>query len=184
MKTSEFIKQFNKLDTYYHELDTFFHIRAVQEEVFSHGVEIIKHESGKDETLARLPEDSKDWDFYGGFHFSPEMLELMVELAKTPPEEREDAQRYVILNSELRYHQHWDYFKIGDKNQYLILRSTRDPEVLKMGSYTLEELEKEKRWLPKKWRSEINNMLTPLDVALEEGKGVPKADRTIEVKRG
>jgi len=39
-----------------------------------------------------------------------------------------------------------------------------------MESYTIEELEDQKKWLPVKWRNAIDSMLTPLDVALEMGK--------------
>ena len=183
MTINEFIKQFNELDMPYGE--THYKMSATKEESFAHGVVINVFKNSKFEvTAARLPEGASAWDFHGGAPFSPEMLELMAELAKTPPEERKDTERYVILNSELRHHGHWYYFKIGDRNEYFRYRSTSDPEVLKMGSYTLEELEKEKRWLPEKWRGAINSMLTPLDVALEEGKGVPETDRTIEAKRG
>ena len=81
------------------------------------------------------------------------MLELMTELAKTPPEERED-ERFVILNSKIRQ-QHWEYIKICNDNQYFILRNTSDPEILTMESYTIEELEDQKKWLPVKWRNAI-----------------------------
>lgn len=84
MKISEFIKQFN-------ELDTVLDIHAAKENAMSHVVEINEFESTAYKTVARLPEDSKDWTFFGCFNFSPEMLELMAELAKTPPEEREDV---------------------------------------------------------------------------------------------
>lgn len=84
MKISEFIERFN-------ELDTVLDIHAAKENAMSHSVEINEFESTAYKTVARLPEDSKDWTFFGCFNFSPEMLELMAELAKTPPEEREDA---------------------------------------------------------------------------------------------
>jgi len=94
MKTSEFIKWFNNLDTIYD-------IRAIREDGFLHGVLINEFRNTKYETVARLLENSNDWNFCGNFYFSPEMLELMAELAKTPPEERED-ERFVILNSKIR----------------------------------------------------------------------------------
>lgn len=135
-----------------------------------------------DLVMARLESNSSVWEVEDDtFTISPSLLRLMAELADTLPAER-GLPRYVILNSELRHHQHWSFFKIGDTNQYLILCSTSNPEVLKMGSYTLEELEDQKKWLPVKWRSAIDSMLTPLDVALEEGKEVPETDRTIETK--
>ena len=161
MKTSEFIKQFCNLDTIYD-------ITAEKEENFLHGVVIKKFGITKYEIVARLPGDSRDWHFYENFRFSPEMLDLMIKLAKTSPEERED-ERFVILNSKIRQ-QHWEYIKICNDNQYFILRNTNDPETLIMESYTNEELEDQKKWLPVKWRSAIDSMLTPLDVALEMGK--------------
>lgn len=161
MKTSEFIKRFN-------ELDTFYDINAGRENAVSDGVEIKEFESIGYRPVAKLFEGSTDWHFYGNFRFSPEMLELMAKLAKTPPEERED-ERFVILNSRIRQ-QHWEYIKICNDNQYFILRNTNDPETLIMESYTIEELEDQKKWLPVKWRSAIDSMLTPLDVALEMGK--------------
>lgn len=167
MKTSEFIKQFNKLDVYYHELDTFFHIRAVQEEVFSHGVEINKYESGKDQTVARLPEDSNDWDFYGGSHFSPEMLELMLELAKTPPEEREDVQKYVILNGDPR-HGTCYYFIIDDRDGRLIPNLATDASKLeKNASFSSEVLVKRKLALGPELAAAVDKLTVSLECAIE-----------------
>lgn len=90
MKINEFIERFNELDTPYSE--TYFKISATKEKSFAHGVVINVFKNNKFAvTAARLPEGVSAWDFYGGAPFSPEMLELMAELAKTPPEEREDA---------------------------------------------------------------------------------------------
>ncbi len=120
-----------------------------------------------DTMMARLGIDSSVWEAEDDtFTMSPSLLRLMAELADTPPAKRTPRQRYVILNSEPR-HQHWNYFKIGDKNEYLKSFSTDNQYILIVNSYTLEELEKEKRWLPEEWRNVINNLLTPLDVALE-----------------
>ncbi len=63
MKISEFIKQFN-------ELDTIYDIRAIREEVFSHGVLINKFGSTKYEAAARLSENSNDWNFCENTYFS------------------------------------------------------------------------------------------------------------------
>lgn len=169
MKISEFIKKFNESDTYYHELDTFFHIRAVQEEVFSHGVEINKFESGKDETVARLPEDSKDWDFYGGFHFSPELLELMLELAKTPPEEREEQPKYVILNGDPR-HGTCYYFLIDVYSCRLLpcqLDGLDESKVAAMGAYSKEGLRKAKNALTPELAAAVDMMTVTLERAIE-----------------
>ena len=181
MKINEFIEQFNELDLPYPSV--LYKISATKEESFAHGVVINVFKNNKFEvTAARLPEGVNAWDFYGGAPFSSKMLELMAELAETPPEEREDAQqKYVILNSDYQFLYHWDYFKIGDKTEYLRLYCTDDPKDLIGGSYTLEELEKEKRWLPEKWRGAINSMLTPLDVALKKKK-IPAAIRNHEAK--
>jgi hypothetical protein len=123
-----------------------------------------------DSMMAQLIINSSVWEVENnGFVMSPSLLRLMAELADTPPVERTPQQRYVILNSEPR-HQHWDYFMIGDKNEYLKSFSTNNQYIFIANSYTLEELEKEKRWLPEKWRNAIDSMLTPLDVALKEGK--------------
>ncbi len=123
-----------------------------------------------DSMMAQLGANSFVWEVEDdSFVMSPSLLRLMAELADTPPAKRTPQQRYVILNSEPR-HQHWDYFKIGDKNEYLKSFSTDNQYILIVNSYTLEELEKEKRWLPEEWCDAISNMLTPLDVALEEGK--------------
>lgn len=141
-----------------------------------------------DALMAQLGASSSVWEVEDdAFTMSPSLLRLMAELADTLPAERE-LPRYVILNSRIRQ-QHWEYLKIGDDNQYLILRSTSDPETLIMGSYTIEELEDQKKWLPVKWRSAIDSMLTPLDVALEMGKEnkrgpIADNDRRIEVKKG
>ena len=103
------------------------------------------------------------------FVMSPSLLRLMAELAGTPPAKRKEQPKYVILNSKPLYY--WDYLKIGDDSEYLRAFRTSDPKILAMEAYTLGELEAEKRWLPEKWRDAIDSMLTPLEVALKEGKG-------------
>lgn len=120
--------------------------------------------------VARLESESSVWQVEDDtFTMSPPLLRLMAELADTPPDKRTPQQRYVILNSEPLYY--WDYLKIGDDSEYLRAFRTSDPKILAMEAYTLGELEAEKRWLPEKWRDAIDSMLTPLDVALKEGKG-------------
>lgn len=120
-----------------------------------------------DSVMAQLGANSSVWEVEDdSFVISPSLLRLMAELADTSPDKRKGTPKYVILNGIPR-HGTWVYFKIGDDSEYLRWRITSDPEVLKMGSYTLEELEKEKRWLPEEWHNLINNLLTPLDVALE-----------------
>lgn len=179
MTINEFIERFNELDMPYGE--THYDISATKEESFAHGVVINVFKNNKFEvTAARLPEGVSAWDFYGGASFSREMLELMAELAKTPFEKREEQPKYVILNSKPLYY--WNYLKIGDDSEYLRAFSTSDPEILAMEAYTLGELEAEKRWLPVKWRSAIDSMLTPLDVALKMRKERPD-EPTTETKK-
>lgn len=162
MKTSEFIKRFN-------ELDTFYDIRVVKEEVFAHGVEINKFESVKYETVARLPEDSKNWDFYGSFHFSPEMLELMAELAKTPPEEREEQPKYVILNG-LPHHGTCYYFLIDVMNGRLLARNLDEagwsrPE--DFGNYDKNHLDRCKKALTPELAAAVDIMKVTFERAVE-----------------
>lgn len=159
MKTSEFIKRFN-------ELDTFYDIRVVKEEVFAHGAEINKFESVKYETVARLPEDSKDWDFYGGFHFSPEMLELMAELAKTPPEEREEQPKYVILNGLPHYGTCHAFFI--DAQRGMLIPSHLDVmDDNSLGIYSKEDLREAKNSLTPELAAAVDMMTVTLERAIE-----------------
>lgn len=137
--------------------------------------------------VAFLLKDEHDWHLNNVAKYpvliGNEEMDLMLKFACESFDGRLD--RYVILNADP--FDDWEYFRIGDKSEYLRWRETSDPDTLIKESYTLEELEKEKRWLPKEWRKAINSMLTPLDVALEmvkENKRGPKADfdRRIEVK--
>lgn len=160
MKTNEFIKQFN-------ELDTFYDVRAVKEEVFSHGVLINKFGSTNYEAVARLPEDSKNWDFYGGFHLSPEMLELMAELAKTPPEEREEQPKYVILNGDPR-HGTCYYFVIDDRDGRLIPNLVTDVSKLEeCASFSSEALVKRKLALGPELAAAVDKLTVSLECAIE-----------------
>lgn len=123
-----------------------------------------------DSVMAQLGINSSVWEVEDDtFTMSPSLLRLMAELAETPPDKRIEPRKYVILNGVPR-HGTWIYFTIGNDSEYLRWRITSDPEVLKRGSYTFAELEKGKRRLPAEWRSLINILLTPLDIALEEGK--------------
>lgn len=123
-----------------------------------------------DSVMAQLGNNSSMWEVeYDNFTISPSLLRLMAELADTPPAKRVEPPRYVILNGFPR-NGTWVYFKIGDDSEYLRWRITSDPDVLVLGSYTFKEIEKEKQRLPEEWRNVINSLLTPLDVALEEGK--------------
>lgn len=123
-----------------------------------------------DLVMAQLGIDSSVWEVEDdSFVMSPSLLRLMAKLADTPPDRRIKPRKYVILNG-VPQHGTWIYFTIGNDSEYLRWRITSDPEVLKMGSYTFAELEKEKQRLPAEWHNVIISLLTPLDVALEEGK--------------
>lgn len=90
MKISEFIERFN-------ELDTVLDIHAAKENAMSHSVEINEFESTAYKTVARLPEDSKDWTFFGCFNFSPEMLELMAEMSELVMESKQNGTTTIVL---------------------------------------------------------------------------------------
>lgn len=155
MTISEFINEF-KGDT-------------TRAEVDEQGTTCIYHigEDGK-KLIASLRLRSNKWELTSNpAIMTPSVLDLMLKLARTPFEMRES--RYVILNSK-SHNQSWCYFTIGDQNKFLVNHNTTDPEALAQGAYTREALERQKRWLPERWRNAIDSMLTPLEVALEEGK--------------
>lgn len=128
------------------------------------------YDSTYDLMMARLESESSVWEVEDdSFTMSPSLLRLMAELADTPPAKRKERS-YVILNSK-SHNQSWCYFTIGDQNEFLVTHNTTDPEELAQGAYTRETLERLKRWLPERWRNAIESMLTPLEVALKEGKG-------------
>lgn len=148
MKISEFIKQFNELGTLYD--NTPFTVSATREETFAHSVVINVFKNSKFQiTAARLPEGVSNWDFYGGAPFDPQMLELMVELAKTPPEEREEQPKYVILNG-LPHHGTCYYFVIDGCEGRLIPNLVTDVSKLE-----------ERASFSKEWLREIKEALTP-----------------------
>lgn len=160
MKTSEFIKQFCDLDTIYD-------ITAAKEEKFLNGVVIKKFGITKYEMVARLPEDSKDWHFYGNFRFSPEMLELMTELAKTPPEEREEQQKYVILNGLPRNGTCY-FFIIDDREGRLVPNLVTNVNKLeKCASFSDEALAKRKLALTPELATAVDMMKVTFERAIE-----------------
>lgn len=135
--------------------------------------------------VAALGTHAIKWCLYGVDVTIPtKILKLMVELA----ESKEEDNKYVILNGKpmegwsgphenvkertTTYSKYftWCFFTIGNRGQYLVSHNTTDPEILTQCSYTREEVEETTEWFPEKWRNVINNLLTPLDVALE-GKG-------------
>ncbi|MFV4955482.1 hypothetical protein [Lactobacillus delbrueckii] len=168
MKTSEFIERFNELDTPYGE--THYEISATKEESFAHGVVINVFKNKKFEiTAARLPERVNAWDFYGGTPFSPEMLELMAELAKTPPEEREEQPKYVILNG-LPHHGTCYYFLIDVINGRLLPRNLDEvgrsrPE--DFGNYDKKHLDRCKKALTPELAAAVDIMKVTFERAVE-----------------
>ena len=159
MKTSEFIKQFNKSDTVYD-------IRAIREKTFLHEVLINKFINTKYETIARLPENSNDWNFCGNFYFSPEMLELMAELAKTPPEERVDVQKCVILNG-LPHHGTCYYFFIDRRYGQLIPNNVDGAGIEKHASFSEEWLRDCKKILTPELAAAVDMMTVTQERAIE-----------------
>ena len=159
MKTSEFIMQFNALDTIYD-------IRATKEIVFSHGVEVSEFEDNKYKTVARLPEDESDWNFFGAFQYSPEMLELMAELAKTPPEEREEQPKYVILNG-LPHYGTCHAFLIDAQRGMLIPSHLDVMDNNSLGIYSEEGLREAKNALTPELAAAVDMMTVTLERAIE-----------------
>lgn len=159
MKTSEFIKRFN-------ELDTFYDINAGRENAVSDGVEIKEFESIGYRPVAKLFEGSTDWTFFGRFNFSPEMLELMAELAKTPPEEREEQPKYVILNG-LPRHGTCHFFLIDAQKSKLIASRLDAVDDISLGAYTKEDLRKGKRALTPELAAAVDMMTVTLERAIE-----------------
>lgn len=166
MTTEEFIESFNDKGTSYAEVDE-------QGTVYIY--------DAFDSMMASLEKENGAWKIEVNSYFSPSSMRLMAELADTPPDKRVKPPRYVILNGEpiegwlghsttCEKYFAWHFFTIGHSGPYLVSQNTTDPEVLTQYSYTREELERQKQWLPEEWRSIIDNLLTPLDVALE-GKG-------------
>lgn len=168
MKISEFIKQFNELDMPYGEAH--YDISAAKEESFAHGVVINVFKNNKFEmTSARLPEGFTAWDFFGGAPFSPEMLDLMAELAKTPPEEREEQPKYVILNG-LPHHGTCYYFLIDVINGRLLPRSLDEmggsrPE--DFGNYDKNHLDRCKKALTPELAAAVDMMKVTFERAIE-----------------
>lgn len=165
MKTSEFIERFNELDTPYGE--THYEISATKEESFAHGVVINVFKNKKFEiTAARLPERVNAWDFYGGTPFSPEMLELMAELAKTPPEEREEQPKYVILNGLPRYGMCY-YFSVDCDEGKLITSCVIGADIEECASFSKERLREAKKVLTPELAAAVDMMTVTLERAIE-----------------
>ena len=165
MKISEFIKRFNELDMPYGE--THYDISATKEESFAHGAVINVFKNNKFLiTAARLPEGISAWDFHGGAPFSPEMLELMVELAKTPPEEREEQPKYVILNG-LPHYGTCHAFLIDAQRGMLIPSHLDVMDDNSLGIYSKEDLREAKNSLTPELAAAVDMMTVTLERAIE-----------------
>lgn len=158
MKTSEFIKQFNKLVAPIYIAE-----RKVNEKDGRSVVINCADYSGKTVTKACLIEGGKVWDI-GGL-FGAEMLELMVELAKTPPEEREEQPKYVILNG-LPRHGKCYYFVISRDGQ-LITSHVDGAGIEKYAAYSQEGLVERKKDLTPELAAAVDMMTVTLERAIE-----------------
>ncbi|GHV97871.1 hypothetical protein lacNasYZ03_11470 [Lactobacillus nasalidis] len=164
MKTSEFIKAFNKVGKPHG-------LVAYEETFMTTGVAVAYFGQGvydNPPVVARLTKGDDNWTFFGEetFIFNTEALKVMVEFAETPEEEREKPERYVILNCKPQPG-YWEVFRIGDDNQFLVCYGTTSRESLDELAYTMDELKQEKeRWLPEAWQEAVDSMLVPIDEAL------------------
>lgn len=160
MKTSEFIKEFNKL------VAPIYIAERKENEKDGRSVVInCADYSGRTMTKARLIEGGKVWDI-GGL-FGAEMLELMAELAKTPPEERENVKKYVILNGDPR-HGTCYYFTIDDRDGRLIPNLVTDVSKLEAhASFSKEVLAKRKLALGPELAAAVDKLTVSLECAIE-----------------
>lgn len=164
MKINEFIERFNELDMPYGE--THYKISATKEAAFAHSVVINVFKNNTFQiTAARLPEGFSGWYFYGGPPFAPQMLELMAELAKTPPEEREEQPKYVILNG-LPRHGKCCYFAISREGQ-LITSHVDGAGIEKYAAYSQEGLVERKKDLTPEMAAAVDMMTVTLERAIE-----------------
>ena len=92
----------------------------------------------------------------------------MAELAETPPEEREDAQRYVILNG-LPHRGTCSYFLIDAYSGRLLpshLDGLDESNVAAMGTYSREGLREAKRGLTPGLATAVDLMTVTLERAI------------------
>ena len=115
-------------------------------------------------TKARLIEGEKVWDI-GGL-FDPKMLELMAELAKTPPEEREEQPKYVILNGLPRYGMCY-YFSIDCDKGQLIPGCVIGSDIEGFASFSEERLCEAKKALTPELAAAVDMMKVTLERAIE-----------------
>ncbi len=158
MKTSEFIKQFNKLVAPIYIAER----KGNEKDGRSVVINCVDY-CGKSMTKACLIEGGKVWDI-GGL-FSAEMLELMAELAKTPPEEREEQPKYVILNG-LPHHGTCYYF-VTSRDGQLITSHVDGADIEKYAAFSQEELVERKKDLTPELAAAVDMMTVTLERAIE-----------------
>lgn len=159
MKTSEFIKKFNKLVAPIYIAE-----RKVNEKDGRSVVINCADYSGKTVTKACLIEGGKVWDI-GGL-FGAEMLELMAELAKTPPEEREEQPKYVILNGLPRNGMCY-YFSVDCNRGQLNTNCVIGADIEKCASFSKERLREIKKALTPELAAAVDMMTVKLERAIE-----------------
>lgn len=162
MKTSEFIRKFNEAgrpDYSAQRKDNGDDRNLVINHVDYRGKSMITAT-----TKACLIEGNTVWDIDGGL-FSAKMLELMAELAKTPPEEREEQPKYVILNG-LPRHGKCCYFAISREGQ-LITSQVDGAGIEKYAAYSQEKLVESKKYLTQELAAAVDMMAVTLERAIE-----------------
>lgn len=162
MKISEFIKQFNEAGRPDYSAER-------TDNGDARNLVINRADAyyrGKSITKACLTEGNTVWDISSGL-FSAEMLELMAEIAKTPPEEREDQPKYVILNGDPR-HGTCYYFVIDDRDGRLIPNLVTDVSKLEeYASFSGEVLVKRKLALGPELAAAVDKLTVSLECAIE-----------------
>lgn len=159
MKTSEFIKKFNKLVAPIYIAE-----RKGNEKDGRSVVINCADYRGKSMTKACLIEGGKVWDI-GGL-FGAEMLELMAELAKTPPEEREEQPKYVILNGPPRRGMCY-YLSVDCNRGQLITSCVIGADIEKCASFSKERLREAKNALTPELATAVDMMTVTLERAIE-----------------
>lgn len=159
MKTSEFIKRFNEV--------ALTNYSAQRKDDGDDRNLYINHVDyfGQSMTKACLMEGNTVWHISDGL-FSAEMLELMAELAKTPPEEREEQPKYVILNG-LPRHGTCHYFFIARRYGRLFSNNIDAAGIEKKASFSKEWLRDCKKMLTPELAAAVDMMTVTQERAIE-----------------
>lgn len=166
MKISEFIKQFNELGAPFYIAER----KGNEKDGRSVVIRVVDF-CGQSIREARLYETNNAWEFFGDQSrsalFSLEMMELMVELAKTPIKERADVRKYVVLNGDPR-HGTCYYFIIDDRDGRLIPNLVTDVSKLEeYASFSGEALVKRKLALGPELAAAVDKLTVSLECAIE-----------------